>query len=156
MSIPLDPIPQYDPLIDSTGHMGERWYRWLSAVITRLLESPITMTAAHRAAQVASITTTKLITPTQPGAYRVSWTIQVTTAATVSSSISITITWKANGVAQSEAFPALTTNTTATHGFGSLLIYPTTANDISYATTYASVGGVPMAYMLDVTVEALT
>lgn len=156
MSQPIDPIPQYDPLIDGSKRMGERWYRWLSTVIVRLLQAVLTITAVHRSPLTSSIATTTIYTPTQPGAYRVSWTLQVMTPATVSSSIAVTLGWKANGVAQTEAFAALTGNTTGTHGSGSVVIRPDSAQVISYATTYASVGGTPMAYQIDVTVEALT
>lgn len=156
MSQPLDPIPQYDPLIDSAKHMNDRWYRWLSEVIERMLQASTVIGSVHRAAQTGSIATSTLITPVQPGVYRVSWSLQVTTAATVSSSIAVTVGWTAGGVAQTEAFAALTANTTGTHGSGSVTIYPTTAQAISYSTTYASVGGTPMAYGVDVVVEELT
>ena len=156
MSQPLDPIPQYDPLVDKFGKMGERWYRWLSEVIVRLLQTPVVLAATHRVALTASVGTTTVFTPTQPGVYRVSWSLQVSTAATTSSSIAVTLGWKANTVAQTEAFTALTTNTTGTHGSGQVVIYPTTAQPITYSTTYASVGGTVMVYGVDILVEELT
>src|SRR5262245_52517084 len=124
MAIPLSPIPQYDPLIDSNQHMNDRWYRWLSDVITRLLGASLTVAAIHKVSQAASISTATIYTPSQPGDYRVSWTVQVTTAATTSSSIAVTLGWKAGSVAQTEAFAALTGNTTATHGSGQMVIRP--------------------------------
>ena len=156
MSAPLDPIPQYDPLVDASGRIGERWYRWLSEVISRILQAPTMVVSVHRVALTSSISTTTVFTPSQPGVYRVSWSLQVTTAATTSSSIAVTLGWKANSVAQTEAFAALTTNTTGTHGSGQVVIYPTTAQPITYLTTYASTGATPMAYEVDVVVEELT
>lgn len=156
MSQPLDPIPQTDPLIDSAQMMGERWYRWLSEVITRLLQAVLTVASARKGPLSSALSTTTIFTPSQPGAYRISWSLQVTTAATTSSSIAVTLGWKANGVAQTEAFVALTGNTTGTHGSGSVTIRPDSGQAITYATAYASVGGTAMAYQCDVTVEALT
>lgn len=156
MSQPLDPIPGYDPLIDNSKRMGERWYRWLSTVIARLLQAVLTVAPVHRASLTASVATTTIYTPAQPGCVRVSWTVQVLVPATTNSSIAVTLGWKANGVAQTEAFAALTTNLTTTHGSGSVTIRPDSANPITYATTYSSTGGVPMSYLLDVVVESLT
>lgn len=155
MSVPLDPIPEYDPLIDNSKRMGDRWYRWLSTVITRLLQAVLTVSAVHRALSSAVATTT-IYTPAQPGVVRVSWTMQVTTPATTNSSIAVTFGWKANTVAQTEAFAALTTNTTGTHGSGSVVIRPDSAQPITYAVAYSSTGGVSLAYQIDVTVEVLT
>src|SRR5439155_1670036 len=118
----LDPIPQDDPLIDRSQRMGERWYRWLSAVITRLLQAVLTVASVHRGPLASAITTTTIYTPSQPGAVRVCWTVQVTTPATTSSSIAVTLAWKVNGVAQTEVFTALTGNLTTTHGSGSIVI----------------------------------
>lgn len=161
MAQPLTPIPQYDPLVEKVSFkMNDRWYRWLSDVLTRLLQSVLALAAVHRVALTGSIGTATVYTPTQPGVYRVSWSIQVTTAATTSSSIAVTLGWKtgptATPVAQTEAFAAITGNTTGTHGSGSVVIYPTSAQPITYQTTYASVGGTSMAYQVDVVVEELT
>lgn len=159
MSAPLAPIPQTDPLIDRRQHMGDRWYRWLSDFVSRsLLGILIAGTPVHRTAIASSIGTTTAFTPTLPGTYRVTWGVQETTAATVNSSLTVTIGWKdaVNSVAQSEAFTAITGNTTGTHGSGSITIRPATSQPITYATTYVSNGATSMVYGIDVVVEQLT
>jgi hypothetical protein len=156
MAAPIDPIPQYDPLVDASQKMGERWYRWLSTVIARIQQAPTLIASTHLVARTGALAPLTLLTPTQPGAYRVSWALQVTTAATTSSSVAVVLRWTANGVAQVETFPAITGNTTGTHAGASLVIYPTPALPITIATTYSSVGPIPLAYALDAVVEALT
>jgi hypothetical protein len=156
VSTPIDPIPQYDPLVDAQQKMGERWYRWLSTVIARILQAPTVIASTHLVARTAALAPLTLLTPTQPGLYRVSWALQVTTAATTSSSVAVVVRWTANGVLQTETFPAVTGNTTGTHAVGSVVIYPTASLPITIATTYSSTGPIPLAYALDAVVEALT
>lgn len=156
MSAPLDPIPESDPLVDPSQRMSERWYRWLSEVITRILQAVLTVAAVHRASLTSAVATAAIYTPAQPGCVRVSWTVQVLVPATTNSSIAVTLGWKANGVAQTEAFAALTGNLTTTHGSGNITIRPDSAQPITYATAYSSTGATPMSYLIDVIVEALT
>jgi hypothetical protein len=156
VSTPIDPIPQYDPLVDANQKMGERWYRWLSTVVARIFEAPTVAASTHRVALTGAVAPVTLLTPTQPGAYRVSWALQVTTPATTSSSVAVVVRWTANAIAQTETFPAVTGNTTGTHAFGTVVIYPTSALPITIATTYSSTGPIPLAYALDAVVEALT
>jgi hypothetical protein len=111
--------------------------------------------SVHRTGLAASIAATTIYTPSQPATFRVSWAVQVTQAATVSSSIAVTITWT-NAVGQTKAFTANTGNLTTTNDSGSWVIRPDAGLPIKYATTYASVGGTSMAYTLDVVVEQLT
>ena len=156
MSAALDPIPQSDPLIDESQHMGERWYRWLSAFVTRCLTAILRVAAVHRSGLSSSQSATTIYTPNQTGLiWRVNWAVRVTTAAAVSSSIAVTINWTEGGVACSKAFAALTGNTTATAD-GDSVVIRSDVQPIRYATTYASNPAGVMVYELDVVVEDLT
>ena len=156
MSQALDPIPQSDPLIDPSGRMGERWYRWLSLVVTRLLSAVLTVASTHRTGLSASISATTIYTPTQPATFEVSWAARVSTAASTSSSIAVTVSWTQGGIACSKAFSAQTGNTTATVDGSAIPIRPDSGQPVQYATTYASVGATAMVYALDVVVRQLT
>lgn len=150
-SLTIDPIPNYDPLV-SAERISASWYRWLSQLVVRVLASALVLASVHRTGISSSIVATTIYTPTQPGTYRVSWTVQVTTAASIASSVAVTLTWIAGTVTQTEAFTALTGNATTTHGSGSVLIRPDSSQPIKYATTYSTTG-TAMVHGLDVTVE---
>jgi hypothetical protein len=156
MAQTLPDIPIKDDLVDDAKKMGGNWYRWISFLLTRVLSQVQSVASIHRIALSASLGATTIYTPSQPATFRVSWAVQVTTAATVSSSIAVTITWTANGIAQTKAFTANTGNTTATNDSGSWVIRPDSGLPIKYQTTYASVGATSMAHTLDVVVEQTT
>jgi hypothetical protein len=156
----VDDIPIKDDLIDAGGRkINGSWYRWLSAILTRLLASTQLVAAVNRSAISASLAATTIYTPTQPATFRVSWAVQVKTAAAVASSVAVTISWKSEtaGVAQSETFaPSVAGNTTATHGSGSFLIRPNSGDPIQYSTAYLSNPAAVMAHDLQVTIEQVT
>ena len=150
MSLPLDPIPQTDDLIDANKKMNERWFRWLSAFVSRAVLGAQKMASVSRLALSGSITPTTIFTPTQAGIlFRVSWHAGVTTAAGVSSSVSVTIGWtNTAGVACSKTFTALTGNTTATADGDAIPIVPKSGTQVTYSTTYASNPASVMQYEL--------
>lgn len=154
---PLDPIPQSDPLIDASDHMNERWYRWLSLFVARTLSGVLLVAKTiHRTGLASSLGATTVYTPTMAGVLvRMSFRARITTAAAVSSSLTVTINWTEGGVAQSHAFAAMTGNTTATTGGDSWTIRPDPV-PVTYTTIYASNPGGTMVYDLDVAAEALT
>lgn len=157
MSLPLDPIPQSDPLVDQSQHMNERWYRWLSLFVTRAVTGILKVASLHRTGLNASVAATTAYTPTQTGiVFDVKWRARVTTAAGVSSSVAVTISWKEGGIACSKTFTALTGNTTATVDGDSIPIRPDSGQAIQYATTYASNPAAAMQYDLDVAVVDVT
>lgn len=154
---PLDPIPQNEPPVEGVkGSLSGIWFRFFSQLVARSVIGILRVgNAVHRTSIGASIVATTIFLPSQTGDFRVSWYAQVTTAATTSSSIAVTIGWTSNGIACSKAFTALTGNTTATADGSSVLIRADSGLPVTYATTYASVGGTPMAHSLDVVAEAL-
>jgi hypothetical protein len=102
--------------------------------------------------QSAAITATNLYTATV-GLYRVCYDVQVTRAATTSSSVGVTIGWN-NGSAQTKNSTAIATNVLNAED-GNCFVVNSTAANITYATTYASSGGTSMQYALRVTAEQL-
>jgi hypothetical protein len=156
----VDDIPIKDDLIDSVvGRSTARWFRWLSAFRTRVTASTQLVASVNRTAIAANIAATTVYTPTQPATFRISWAVQVKTAAGVASSITVTITWNSEtaAVAQSETFaPAIAGNTTATHGSGTFLIRPNSGDPIRYSTAYVSNPAAAMRHDIQITVEQVT
>lgn len=158
MALTLDPIPQSDDLIDSNRKMNDRWFRWLSAFVGRVTIGVQKVASLHRAGLSSSLVATTAYTVTQTGiVFLVSWRAGVTTAAGVSSSIAVTISWTNDaGVACSKAFAAQAGNTTGTADGDDVPIRPKSGTPIQYSTTYASNPAAAMQYDLDIVVQDLT
>lgn len=152
MSAPLDPIPIYAEVVPG-GTLTSDWFRWLYQVWLRVKNATQMVKAITLIAQGAAIATTAAYSVVQTGTYRISYVMRVTTAATTSSSLTMTITWRDNAVTQTQAFAALTGNTTTTQQNDSLFVKADSATSITYAVAYASVGGTAMVYKLDVVTE---
>ena len=135
------------------------WTRYLQSVVDVVNNSARKLILASLTAKEAAISATTLDTGTlDPGVYRVSYSARITRAASTSSSLTVTISWRDGDVAQSQSGAAMTANTTATQQNGTFLVHnginASSANDvIKYATAYASSGGTTMQYALYVLVE---
>ena len=167
MANPL-PLPIEDPIAQSPKfadgrpnpkayHVDDEWVQYFSS------QAQTQTTASTRVAQVAlsgqtaSIGTTAIATGNLPaGLYQVSWIIHITRAATVNSSIDITIGFTQDSNSLSKAFTAITGNTTSTFGDGILaLMNIDGGSPVTYATTYASAGATSMEYSISVTLNQL-
>lgn len=114
--------------------------------------------------QAASIGTTNIVGTAPAGIYNVCWVQQVTQAATVSSSLLVTIGWN-NGSSKTTTIFSLNggvlqlsadvTNVLNSTGGNCIMIFSAAGQPITYSTTYASVGATPMQYALYVTAERL-
>jgi hypothetical protein len=112
--------------------------------------------------QAASVGTTNIVGTAPAGIYNVCWVQQITQAATVSSSLLVTIGWN-NGSSKTTTLFSLNggalqlsadaTNLLNSTGGNCIMIFSAASQPITYATTYASVGGTPMQYSLFITAE---
>jgi hypothetical protein len=156
--INLAPQPEYvveQPVLSSriSGRVTQAMRYWLLSMADRINGSPLIAATVTASTQAASIGTTNFaILQVQPGVYRLSMAARVTRAATTSSSLTVTFGWTST-VACTTSSAAITGNTTATTGSLTYLVRVDEATAITYATTYASVGGVTMQYQLDVLCE---
>jgi len=114
--------------------------------------------------QSATVAATNVVTAAAAGMYRVCWMTQVTTPATTSSSVVVTVGWN-NGSAKTStvgsvdgavsvasATPSNTLNSTAS---GCAVVTSAAAQAITYTATYASSGATAMQYALRVVAERL-
>lgn len=138
------------------GFISDLWLNFLTVLLQVLNQAPNRVGQQGLTAQDASLGATDLTSGgAGAGLYRVTYYARVTTAATVSSSLTVTIAFTDHGTAQSTSGAAITGNTTTTKQSGSFLLYSDAASPITVATTYASVGATAMVYQLYVTLEAM-
>jgi len=136
--------------------MGFEWLQYFNAQGATIDEKPSRKAKVNLSGQGAAITTTPIPLGTiPPGIWRISYIIQITTAAGVSSSVTPTFSWTANGLAKSASGAAITGNTTTTVQFGTLIIRVDDSTPISYATAYASNAAGVMRYAFDIVAEEL-
>lgn len=136
--------------------ISKEWAIWLqSAVIGPVSQSVVTFSPVALTAQTAAIGTTPIPLPSLPnGLYRITYYARITTAASVNSSLTLTIGWTESGVALTSSTSAITGNTVTTVSTGSIMVQVDAATAISYATAYVSnLAG--MAYRLSLIVEAM-
>ena len=126
------------------------------SALTPRIPLPPKILAMSAALAPASLAITPLPLGELPaGIWRVSYHARVTTPASVSSSLEVTISWTDGGVSQSATGAAMTGNLTTTVGFGTLPIRIDADTPVSVATIYASTGAQAMIYRLDVVLESL-
>lgn len=115
-------------------------------------------------AQSAAIVATTLISAPATGMYRVSWSADITTAATTSSVLGgtngfqVVFTSPTDSVVKTTVVGNSVTsaaNTTGTAVGGSFVVYAKTGTNIQYQYDYTSVGGTAMVYELHIKLERL-
>lgn len=132
------------------GRVTPVWQQALILQQQQIQRSPPIVNSVSLTGQNASISATDFSGggTLGSGLYAVEWYFRVTTAATTSSSLQLTIAWTDGGVAQTESGAAETGNTTATHQSGRYMFRSDAASPITYATTYASNAAGEMVYSL--------
>lgn len=163
----LSPIPRQTSLIQRkwdaqaqrsrlTGVISPEWDDWFVEVASRINNSPVAGGSKSLTTQEAAIVATPIPMASLPaGLYRVSYYARITRAATVSSSLTVTIGFTDGGANPSFSGTAMTGNTTATAQSNVWLIRSDNAGPITYATAYVSNGATAMQYALYLKVEAL-
>ena len=150
------PLNAYEAMVNPDRTPSKTFLDWVTATLLQPLQtsSQRVTTPVSLTTQAASISTTPIPSQTlAAGIYRVSVFAAITQAATVSSSLTVTITFTHNGLSKSLSGVALTGNTTTTVQSNTFLIHIDGSSPVSYATTYASAGATPMQYALDVILE---
>lgn len=156
----IAPIPYRNDLITgqapNENWMSRVWQVWLKTLVDAVESASVTVGSASLSAQSAAISTTDALPDTgASGLFRVSWFLRVTTPATTSSSVAVTVGWTSGSVALTSSGAALTGNTTSTYESGSVTVQADASTAITYATTYSSTGATAMEYALSVSVERI-
>ena len=159
------PLPSGDPI--ATGSVvlpdGEKvrvstdvtfaWERWFGSLGIDLAARPERVSIVDLSSQAASIAATAIpIGSITHGVYRVSYYARVTTAAGVSSSLTVELDWP-DAVACTHTGAAMTGNTTTTYQEDVVTMDVDSSGPIRYGTTYASDAAGAMKYKLVITCE---
>jgi|TARA_R110002110_G_scaffold1276_5_gene5177 hypothetical protein len=160
MASQLAPTPEFvveRPVVQQaiTGRVTQAMRYWLLALADRLNRTPEVVQTVSLTTQAASLGATTISVLSLPaGVYRLSAAARITTAASSSSSLTLTFGWT-QAVTCTASSAAITGNTTATTGSFMVVVRADAATALTYATTYASSGGTAMVYRIDVAVEQL-
>ncbi len=154
MARELPPIPQGEPITDRQGAITEFFRLAWQALQTAFAQSP-TVGSVSIVGRTSGIATAAVYTVVSPGLYRVSFYQRKTIADGVNSSLTLTLGWVDGGIALTQAFPALATDTTSAFQTATIFVRCDAATDITYAEAYASNTPAKMAYDLDVQVELM-
>lgn len=160
MANPLS-LPNQDQVVDKNGLMSREYRDFLSELSQSVSQAPsriqsVNLPVSSTTPVSDSIPTTAIPVPSVfGGLYRVTYYARITTIGSVSSSLSVTISWTDGGVNCSNTCPALTANTTSSTLTGTVLLSSDAASPINYATTYASNGANEMQYRLSVVLESI-
>lgn len=155
-------VPLHDAILEApragqkqTGNVSWSWLQYFLKLNTRIASSPLRLRRVTTAIPltVALATTPVPLAALAGGLYRVTTYVRITTPATVSSSLIVTIGWTDGAVACEFSGPALTGNTTFTTQSFTQMVRIDQATPLTYATAYVSVGGTPMAYDLELVVD---
>lgn len=151
------PAPLMNAVVNRvTGTLSDVWQEWFLRIPPTLASIPNIVNVMELAEQNTSLPAADFSQAELPtGLYRASYLARITTAAGVSSSLTVVITWTDRGVTKTLAGAAITGNTTATYQSGSVLIYVDAGTDVTYTTTYASNAAGAMKYGLALTLERL-
>lgn len=151
-------IDPKDPIFRHAFLLSKIWANYLGTNLVQRVESSAevltTTTAAVSSSASIPVTGFPLGSLTG-GVFRVGWAARITQAATVSSSLTITITWTESTIVLSTSGAAITGNTVTTIQSGIILFRADQGAPISYSTVYVSVGATPMKYNLDLVLETV-
>jgi hypothetical protein len=150
------PVPQPQAFVSDDRSLATDALNFLIALCSLIASAAVQRGKAALTGQTAAISTTPLPSaPLNGTLYRLSYSLRVATAASVSSSVALTVGWT-NGasVSCSQSFTAVTGNTSATQQSAVIVMDVLAASTVSYSTAYASVG-TPMSYALDIRLEEL-
>lgn len=156
----LPPVPMRSPVLEGrtalTAVLHREMVRFFDTLRQWLSQTGQQVGAVALEAQGAAVVTTVVPASTLDGAlYRASYSLRITQAATTSSSAAVTFGWVSSGIPCSQAFVAVTGNTTASQSSDIITIDVDSATSVTYAVAYTSVGATSMTYAVDVRLERL-
>lgn len=153
----VPPVPIRNPVVNPTdGTFNDKIVRFLNELRKLLSSAAQQLGLVTLENQGAAVSTTSIPTPDLVGGlYRVSFSGRITQAATVSSSLGVTLGWTTNSTSCTQAFTAVTGNTLASQTSGTINVSIDQGTPITYALSYASSGATPMLYGFDVWVEQI-
>lgn len=159
MAAQIDPPRSIAPISSSDPNsiVTSDWLLWFYQILqnlqgaTRTLGSPLQLTGQNTAIGLSTLTLPTLAN----GNCRVNWYIRIEVPDGVASSVALTIGFTDTAIALSKTFPAITGDTIATFGEGSMFVPIDQNTAITYQTSYGSVTPNKMHYRLVIDVESV-
>jgi hypothetical protein len=151
--------PLHEPVVqpDKKFMLTEAWREWFGRVPSTFGSIPNLISVVTLVAQEASIGATDFQNSVlQDGVYRASYRVQVTRAATVSSSLIVTFKWTDGGVLQTADGDAVVGNTVTTGQSDSILMKVDAGTSVQYSIAYVSVGATTMTYSFTASLERIS
>lgn len=149
-------VPFGSQVVTEKGIFAPDIADWLLELQTRVNANTEILKSVELTNQSASIGTTTIPTGSlAAGYYRVSYYMRKTTADGVNSSLTVTLGWTDGGIGCSQAFSALTTDTTGASQNGIITVRSDSAVGLTYGIVYASNTPGAMKFRFTAFVEAL-
>lgn len=154
MALTSAPFPAKDPIVDRNSKPTRVLVDWATALQQTVDTSPSRTYTVTLTGQTAALGTTAIPAGSlSSGLYRVSTWARVTTPATVSSSLTVSVLGTSGTATVTLTGTAITGNTTGSAGSSTWLLKIDAATPISYSVAYASVGATSLVYELSLTLE---
>ena len=148
--------PLNDRIVDVTGWLTDVWRQWFGRMPDTLKAIPSLINVVNLSSQSASLGATDFSnTSLLAGIYRASYRVQITQAAGVSSSLTVSIAWTDGGVGQTATGAAIVGNTVTTGQSDFVLIRVDAGTAVQYSATYSSVGVPAMTYSFTASLEKI-
>jgi hypothetical protein len=159
VALEFAPAPIRDPIAEQQGESGRLmlprvWIDWFASLGLRVDQQTHTLNIQEEFNLSGAVPPTPIITGAlSEGLYRVTYYVRITTPASTSSKLQISIGWTDDAVSCSVQAEELITNTVGTVQSQTLLVRNDQAAPITFAVDYTSVGGSAMQYNLFIMVE---
>jgi hypothetical protein len=128
------------------------WTEWFSAVTSAFNGVSRRVASGAWTTHGASIAASTLAEKLEAGVYHLGVCLVLSRAASVSSSISVPISWTSGGIARTLT-ALITSNLTSTLQSQYIVIRVDADSSVTYTATYASSGATTMQYALDIVLE---
>lgn len=148
--------PKFEQQDPNEGRIAKQWAEYFNSLADQVSASARRIHSVTLTDQAGSIAATDVSDATlAAGVYRLSYYVTLVTAATSSSSLTVTLDWTYRGQAKSVSGAAITNNSVAGAQSGTYLISLDGNSPARYATTYSSTGATAMVYDLVVVLERI-
>lgn len=153
----LSSQPVLVPLITDSKQrtISKAWASWLWELAGRTDTAAYAVMTQEWDALAAALPLTVLVPTAAAGLYRVAWFVRIVGVASVSSSVTVSVTATDGGVAYSLSGAAITGNTTATAQGQSVIVRADGSTPIQISTAYVSNAAGEADYDLAAIVERL-
>lgn len=155
MPLFTEPIPA-DDVVTSDRKITNAWFDWLLNLINLIGVAATRAATIALAGQSASIAATPIVAGKPGGRFRVTVYARIDQAASVSSSLTVTIGFTDGGNLCAFATAPLVNGGPTSAVSQSWMFDNDPAVAMTYATTYASAGATPMKYRLRIVLESMS